>query len=195
MKSIIEQALNQSYSYSEYREYHKSLVAEGRTSGANQSESLIHYTKLNNARMKRWDKMYRSEMDFSIYDPKESEVWLVISETWCGDAAQLLPVINRISEQLKNVELRLVLRDEHPELMENFLTNGSRSIPKLIRLRRKDFEVLSTWGARPKAAQPIVNEYKSNEEITPAMFSETLAKWYVTDNGKSVEEDFALMLK
>ncbi len=195
MKAIIEQALNESRTYNEYRELHKGLVAEGKTSGPNQTDALIHYTKLNDARMRRWEKRYQPDMDFSVYNPKESEVWLLISETWCGDAAQILPVINKIAEQLTNVELRLVLRDEHPGLMDNFLTNGARSIPKLIRLRRKDFEVLSTWGARPKAAQPIVDEYKASEAITPAMFQETLAKWYVEDNGKSVEEDFALMLK
>lgn len=195
MYTIIESALNQSFNYAEYREYHKSLVKDRKTSGPNQSEAFIGFTKLNDARMRRWDKRYVPQNDLAYLNPTESEVWLVIVETWCGDAAQIVPVINKLAEQLENVELRLVLRDEQPALMDEFLTNGARSVPKLIRLKRKNLEVLATWGARPKAAQPIVDAYKKNDEITPEMFKETLAKWYVKDNGSSVEEDLALMLK
>lgn len=195
MYTIIENALNQSLTYAQYREYHKALVKDGKTSGPNQSEALIGFTKLNDARMRRWDKRYVPQNDFTHLNPTESEVWLVISETWCGDAAQIVPVINKLADQLENVEMRLVLRDEQPELMDNFLTNGARSIPKLIRLKRKNLEVLGTWGARPKAAQPIVDDYKANDNITPDMFKETLAKWYVKDNGSSVEKDLTLMLK
>ena len=195
MYTIIESALNQSFNYAEYREYHKSLVKDRKTSGSNQSEAFIGFTKLNDARMRRWDKRYVPQNDLAYLNPTESEVWLVIVETWCGDAAQIVPVINKLAEQLENVELRLVLRDEQPALMDEFLTNGARSVPKLIRLKRKNLEVLATWGARPKAAQPIVDAYKKNDEITPEMFKETLAKWYVKDNGSSVEEDLALMLK
>ena len=194
MKQIIESALTQSQSYLEYRNFMAELVREGRTSGPNQSEALVNFTKLNHSRMKRWDKTYRSNTNFGDLNPSESEVWLLIVESWCGDAAQITPVINIIAEQMPNVELRLVLRDEHPELMDMFLTNGSRSIPKLIRLKRRNLDVLSTWGARPAATQPILNEYKSNPEITAEMFKETLARWYVQDGGKSVEEDLKLMM-
>ncbi len=168
----------------------KSFLKQIKFPWPNQSESLIAFTKLNHARTKRWEKRYQPVINFSEYNPAESEIWLVITETWCGDAAQLIPVINTVSDQMANVEVRFVLRDEYPELMDLFLTNGSRSIPKLIRLRRKDLSVLSTWGARPANAQKLVDEYKTQPD-----FKEILAKWYIKDNGESVEKEFAQMLR
>jgi hypothetical protein len=95
---------------------------------------------------------------------------------------------------MPDVELRLVLRDKNPDLMDAFLTNGARSIPKLIRIEHSTMEVLDIWGARPDAAKYLLDEYKSNPEITHDMFAENMARWYVENNGQALEEEFAEML-
>ncbi len=194
MKNILTSALKNSFTYSEYRQLFETLVKEQRTTGDSQTEEKIAFTKLNHSRMKRWDKTYKPAFTFGNVNPAEAEIWLVIVEAWCGDAAQNVPVLNKIAEQMQNVELRLVLRDDNPELMDRFLTNGSKSIPKLIRLQKSNLEVLGTWGARPAAAAHLLAEYKANPEITHDMFNENMARWYVADNGKSVEEDMLQLL-
>ena len=195
MKELITNALRNSYSYMGYRNLHQKLVDQKRTSGPNQSESLISFTKLNHSRSKRWEKRYEPSIDFTLLNPDAPELWLIIAEPWCGDAAQNIPVINKIAEQLQDVELRIVLRDENPELMDAFLTNGARSIPKLIRLERDTLQVIDVWGARPAAAKYLLDEYKSNPEITHDMFAESMARWYVENNGQALEEEFAQMMQ
>jgi len=194
MKNIIENAIRKSFSYQAYRDLHKKLVAEKRTTGDDQSDAHIAFTKLNHSRSNRWEKKYTPSIDFSALNPEEKEIWLVIAEPWCGDAAQNVPAINKIAEQMPNVSLRLVLRDENPALMDQFLTNGGRSIPKLIRLNQNTLEVMDTWGARPKAAAFLLEDYKSNPEISKEMFNENMARWYVENNGAAIEADLAEML-
>lgn len=195
MKDILENAVRNSFSYEGYRSLHEKLVNEKRTSGPNQTEALIGFTKLNHSRSKRWEKRYEPAINFTELNPSAPEIWLVIAEPWCGDAAQNIPVINKIAQQMPSVELRMVLRDKNPAIMDAFLTNGARSIPKLIRLERNTLEVLGEWGARPAAAKYLLDEYKSNPEITHDMFSENMARWYVENNGRALEEEFAEMLR
>ena len=73
-------------------------------------------------------------------------IWLVISEGWCGDAAQNMPVVEKIVDEMPNVEIRYVLRDENLELMDQYLTNGGRSIPKALFVDTETFEVLGRLG-------------------------------------------------
>ena len=70
---------------------------------------------------------------------KSKLIWLVLSEGWCGDAAQLLPVINKKAELSENIKLKVLLRDENEELMNQFLTNGGKAIPKLIIIEEETF--------------------------------------------------------
>ena len=195
MKEIIENALRNSFSYQGYRNLHEKLVHEKRTTGPNQTENLIGFTKLNHSRSNRWEKRYEPIIDFSAFNPDTPEIWLIIAEPWCGDAAQNIPVINKIAERMPHVEVRIVLRDKNLSLMDIFLSNGSRSIPKLIRLERSTLDVLDTWGARPAAAKFLFDEYKSNPEITHDMFAENMARWYVENNGRAIEDEFAEMLE
>ncbi|MEI9975036.1 MAG: thioredoxin family protein [Ignavibacteriota bacterium] len=55
---------------------------------------------------------------------------LVIAEEWCGDVYRELPTAVRIAEAAE-LDLRIFLRDENPDIMDEFLSNGgkSRAIP------------------------------------------------------------------
>ncbi|MCO7184575.1 thioredoxin family protein [Tenacibaculum sp. XPcli2-G] len=196
MKKIIQNSLEKAFSYSEYRDLVSDLIAQGKSTGPNQSDDLLNYSKLNDKRMKRLDKTVKltEETLAKIKDVKESQTWLVLTEGWCGDAAQNLPVINKIAEENPNINLKLVLRDENLELMDEFLTNGGRSIPKLIALNKEN-EVINTWGPRPTEATKMVVDYKEKHGSLDADFKTDLQVWYNKNKGENTQEDLISMLQ
>ena len=180
--------------YEEYSAMNKAMAKEGTTTGP-QKPAYVEYTKLSAARMRRWEKTYKpsqSTLDNIASRTSEKEQWLVFSETWCGDAAHNLPFIAKWAEYA-GVDLRIILRDENTELMDEFLTNGGRSIPKLVRLN-ENFEVLGTWGPRPT---PLMEEYakwKAKPEFDYKEWTLFAQDWYNKDKGASLEADFAELL-
>ena len=196
MKKIIENSLEKAISYSEYRILVKELLDEGKSTGPNQSDDLLNYSLLNDKRMKRLDKTIKisEETIAKLKDVKEPQTWLVLTEGWCGDAAQNLPVINKLAEENANIQLRVVLRDENLELMDGFLTNGGRSIPKLIALNKNN-EVIDTWGPRPTIATKMVADYKAKHGSIDADFKKDLQVWYNKNKGEDVQENLVSFLK
>ncbi len=196
MKNSIQKSLKNTYSYQEYKDLVKNLLAKGKSTGPNQSEDLTNYSMLNDRRMKRLDKTIKisDEAAQEIQKLNEPQTWLVITEGWCGDAAQNLPVIHKMAELNENINLKLVLRDENLELMDLFLTNGGRSIPKLIVLD-SDNNVLNTWGPRPTVATKMVADYKAEHGGLDAQFKQDLQVWYNKDKGKSTQEDFIKIIQ
>jgi L-rhamnose mutarotase len=191
MKEIIEQSLEKTMSYEEYKTLVKNLLAEEKSTGSEQSEALTNYSMLNDKRMKRLDKTVKISEDVktSFENATSKQKWLVLTEGWCGDAAQNLPVINKLAELNENIELQLLLRDDNLELMDLFLTNGGRSIPKLIALGENN-EVIDSWGPRPTTATKMVADYKAEHgKLTPE-FKTDLQVWYNKDKGVDVQKDF-----
>ena len=190
MKEIIKNSLQKAISYPEYRTLVKDLLDQGKSTGPSQSDDLLNYSLLNDKRMKRLDKTIKltEETIAKVKDVKEPQTWLVLTEGWCGDAAQNLPVIHKIAEENPNIDLKLVLRDENVELMDEFLTNGGRSIPKLIALDKEN-EVISTWGPRPTTATKMVADYKNEHGSLDAEFKKDLQVWYNKDKGNDVQKD------
>ena len=122
MKITIENSIHNSYSYEAYRTLIQELLVERKSTGPNQSEDLTNYSLLNETRMKRLDKTFKinEEIANEIQKIDEKQTWLVITESWCGDAAQNLPIIHKLAELNDKIELKLVLRDENLELMDLF---------------------------------------------------------------------------
>ncbi len=116
-------------------------------------------------------------------------IWLVITEGWCGDAAQNIPVIEKIAAQSAFVETRYVLRDENLALMDAYLTNNARSIPKLIALDAETFEELGTWGPRPQASMDLFNEMRERGLEKP-LIMENLQRWYIADKNQAIQAEF-----
>lgn len=195
MRNIIEESLKKSFSYPEYRTLVSDLLAEGKSSGPNQSEEITNFSMLNDRRMKRLDKTIKiaDETTSSIQKIKEKQTWLVLTEGWCGDAAQNLPIIHKMAILNENIELNLVLRDENLELMDLFLTNNGRSIPKLIILDSEN-NLLNTWGPRPKAATKMVADYKAKHGVIDAQLKQDLQVWYNKDKGKSMQKDLLKLI-
>lgn len=194
---LFETTLSTSMSYDEYVLLTKKLAAENKSTGNDpENEDLANYTKLNDRRLKRWNKTLKLDHEITEIVSKQSKnlIWLVLSESWCGDAAHNIPVLNKIAELSENIDLRLALRDQNPELMDAFLTNGGAAIPKLIAYNKDTKEVIYNWGPRPTEAARLVTEYKAEHgKLTPE-FKEDLQRWYNKDKGASVMEDFKKLL-
>ncbi len=186
-KDLLVASLTKAMSYSEYRKSVDILFTEGKTTGQDHSESMLTYTELNIARKNKWDKHFKlSDDDLKqLTELTQNEIWLVITEAWCGDAAHALPVMAKIAEASASIELKIVLRDENSELMNQFLTNGGRSIPKLIRLNAEDHSVLSTWGPRPQLLQDIFLEGKENGEDMKEL-KRQMQIWFARNRGKAI---------
>ncbi|MGH1384187.1 thioredoxin family protein [Kordia sp.] len=191
IKDIIEESLTKATSYQEYRALVKNLVAEGKSTGELQTEALSNYSMLNDKRMKRLDKTTKltEEAVADIKSYNGDVTWLVLTESWCGDAAQTMPVINKVAELNDNITFKVVLRDENEALMNEFLTNGGKSIPKLIAIDNTSGNVLGDWGPRPTKATQLVNDYKAEHgKLTPE-FKQDLQVWYNKDKGQNTVAD------
>jgi len=197
LNQIISDSLKKGMSYVAYRDLVSKLAITHGTTGNEKTAALIGYTMLNDRRMKRWDKTVKlSDETKDIIGSHDKRVtWLVITESWCGDAAHIMPAINKVAELSSNINLKVVLRDENDKLMNAFLTNGGKSIPKLIAINDKTNEVIATFGPRPKVATEMVNMYKAKHgKLTPE-FKEDLQRWYNKDKGQSTINDLLSLLK
>ena len=196
IKETISKSLENSMTYSAYRTLVNELTANNSTTGHEKTEALANYTMLNDRRMNRWDKTIKvsdaSKIKLENFNKKVT--WLVITESWCGDAAHIMPVINKVAELNNTIDYRVVLRDENDALMNQFLTNGGKSIPKLIMIDNETNEVINTFGPRPATATKLVNDYKALNGVLTPEFKEDLQRWYNKDKGQSTIEDLLELL-
>lgn len=194
--TIIKESMSRAMDYQQYRELVSDLASKGLSTGPNQTEALTNYTTLNDKRMRRWDKTLKMDEATveAISKVKTKTTWLVLTESWCGDASPSLPVMNKISELNPNITVKIVLRDENLELMDRFLTNGGMSIPKLIAIDEESDAVVGDWGPRSNAATKLVEDYKAEHGTLTAEFKQDLQVWYNKDKGQSVFADLTQLL-
>ena len=181
-----------------YKEYKQKFIEEVNSTGVEKlvesEKELFEYKKLNLVRSGRIDKSYyvSAELAAEIQNIKEKQLWMILTETWCGDSAQNLPYISKMTEKNTNIDLRIILRDSNPEIMDLYLTNGARSIPKLVAFDAEGNE-LFTWGPRPKAAHELIKQWKSEGIVKPELY-EKLHLWYGRNRGKDIEAEFTELL-
>lgn len=194
MMTAIETA-SKVYDYKGYRDLIHALRKEGMATGGSTDENFLNYTDLNNSRMDKWDKRYElsDELKLALDNLEEAEDWVVLTEGWCGDAAHALPILAKVADYSDKINLKLLLRDENLDLMDQYLTNGGRSIPKLVRYQLSTGNVMGTWGPRPKVAQDIMIEGKAAGRAK-ADITIDLQKWYARDRGKTMSEELVDLL-
>jgi len=192
LKDVLNKALEKAESYPAFIETVKRLHAAGKHTGPEQKPAYLNYSELNIARMEKWNKRFSiSEDSRTLMESLERpEIWLVINEGWCGDAAHSLPVMHKMAEASPAINFKVVIRDENPELMDNFLTNGARSIPKLIRLDSETLEVLGTWGSAPKEVKELKKDMKAAGQ-EPQEINKAVQLWYARNRGKAIEQELA----
>lgn len=196
MNTIVGKALFNSHSYEEYRKKISDLLLKGLSTGMVQSEELTNYSNLNETRMNRLDKTIKiSEENIQkLKGLKRDYIWLVISEGWCGDAAQILPIINKMDLEADRVELKIVFRDENDDFMNLFLTNKSKSIPILVIIDKETGSVVNSWGPRPMGATQLIVDYKKEFGVVDEKAKADLQMWYLHDKGLSVQNEIIGLL-
>lgn len=197
MKAIIRKALDNSFTYSEYRTEISNLIKIQKSTGHEQSDELLNYSKLNESRMNRLEKtiVLTENSIVKLNNLTKKYIWLVLSEGWCGDAAQILPIIYKMSEVAENVTLKIALRDDNDPLMQQFLTNGGKAVPKVIVLDAENYEVIADWGPRPIGAKQLILDYKTEHGIVDETAKIELQKWYLHDKGISIQNEIMDLMK
>lgn len=194
--SLIKNSLSKTISYSAYRNFVKKLISEGKSTGIEQSDERLNFSMLNDTRMDRLDKTLKisEKTQNSLNHLNKRFTFLVIAEGWCGDAAQILPIINKIAEASDKIDFKIVLRDENEDLMNQFLTNGSKSIPKVIIIDQEN-NVVDSWGPRPSVASKMVVDYKAKNGSLDEDFKKELQIWYNKDKGNNTQNELLNLLK
>ncbi len=188
-----KELLNVSLSYADYRSGINEVLSA--PPAGDQEEKMRPYIINNVEMMNGFDSSYRvsDELRQALLDASPS-IWLVLTEGWCGDAAYCVPLFAAIEREVPGkVELRLLYRDQHPALMDAHLTDGARSIPKLICLDMESRELI-TWGPRPAPLHRQVIQWKSEGMQLRQLISK-VHDWYVIDDTRSTQEELAAMIQ
>ncbi len=187
----LEQYVMKGMSYEVYLSLIKDLLSEGKTTGPNQDISFVEYTQLNLQRMERLNKtiVIGEDLQHLVKAIQTPQTWLCITEAWCGDAAQNLPLFAVMANLNPLIKVRFVLRDENVALVDQYLTNGGRAIPIVIAI--EEGKEKWKWGPRPKSAQELVNEFKKHPHGTYEQMKTNLHTWYAKN--KTAEQQAELL--
>ena len=200
MTSISKNTLKISLTYLEYLVEVAEMWQHGETSttGYNNSPAVLDYTADNLSRMYRLNDTIKLLPEMAVFLSKMTKpvTFLTITEGWCGDASQVVPVFEKMALAQPLITHRIMYRDEHPEIMDAFITEGGRSIPKLIALDEEG-NVLTSWGPRPQALQDIVQKIKvdmtamTKEERKANIESvkKTVHGWYSADKTVATQRE------
>jgi hypothetical protein len=191
-ESLIDNAFN----YETYQQLIDELLKNHKTTGPNQDAALVNYTRLNMHRMRRLDKTITlgGELKNALSELKGIYTFLVLTEAWCGDAAQIVPVLNQIAKAAGGkINLRFLLRDENLELMDHHLFNNTRSIPRLIVLNEQ-LEEVKSWGPRPHSLQLLIDEWRTDPLLTHDMWAEKAHAWYAADRTQSTQLEITKLI-
>lgn len=175
--------------FQEYLDYFEQILASPHDYEPYADEEYFNYTKLNWSRMNRWLKRFEpsDEIKSLISSITEHQHWIVITEPWCGDAAHSVAQLYQIVKNNPNIDFEIQLRDAEPHLIEDYLTDGGKSIPKVV-IRNDVGHDKVIWGPRPQQLQDIFVEMKiegkSFEEV-----KETMQKWYNEDKGAELQRE------
>ena len=150
-----------------------------------QAESFDSFVESSTAHKALWEGIYRiaklPEWATSVSVPAARHL-LVIAEDWCGDASNTVPIVAKWAAAVPGVDLRIIRRDRYPEVMDQYLTNGSRSIPIVIVLD-EDLRELGHWGPRPTVLQSWVMANRGT--IPKTELYPQVRKWYARDRGET----------
>ncbi|APD05784.1 hypothetical protein UJ101_00232 [Flavobacteriaceae bacterium UJ101] len=194
MKNI-EYYIKKSLDFDTFIQLTNKLLEQNQTTNQLNDESLLDHTKLNITRINRLLKTISipSEIIAKIEPYQNSYTFLVLTEGWCGDASQVLPVLRNLELASPFISLKIILRDENLELMDQFQTNGTRSIPKVIII--KDNQIIGDWGPRPKELMDLTATFKKDDQYTKTEFMKDVQKWFNKDKGETILKEIIALLK
>lgn len=182
-------------SYKEYVALVEKLLKDNLSTGHVQSEAYLEYSKLNVQRMNRIEKttVLTESTKAALKTIREPLTWLVLTEGWCGDAAQNLPVLYLMSLENKAINLQIILRDDHAEIMDQYLTQGARAIPKLIALDSQSLRERFVWGPRPAELQTTILQLK-DQGVAKEERSLAAQNWYNKNKTLSLQQEITSLV-
>lgn len=182
--------------YEEFRGLIDELLKINRVTGNDQSSDLVAYTEMNNQRMNRLEKHYSvsAEIVEHLKIVKGKYTFLTITEGWCGDSSQIVPVVEKMAIVSPNIRSLYILRDENLPLMDMFLTNGARSIPITVCIEDASGKVVWHYGPRPIAAMEIVKDAKA-KGIDHHQMSEQVHLWYARNRQQDLEAELKPLIE
>jgi hypothetical protein len=183
--------------FSEYKAYFETIVQKPTEEqvAPYDNPAYIDYTRLNWSRMNRWFKTGKLSTELSnlIADIRTPQHWLIITEPWCGDAAHNIPFLEMAAALNPLVTVSYELRDSKPHSINSYLTNGSKSIPKLV-VRDEAGNDLANWGPRPAGCQAIYSRLIAQQADFEAIKVE-IQNWYNADKGVQLQQELAALLR
>jgi len=194
---ISPERLAAAYSYAAYRQLIDQLLAEDRTTGPQQSAELTAYTALNVQRMSRLDKTTKllPELASAAASLHGHYIGLIITEGWCGDAAQIVPVIEAVAQaSAGHLRTAYILRDDNLDITDNYLTGSSRAIPKLVVLRADTLTEVTHWGPRPAEAQALLTKLKA-EGMAHDDYVREIHAWYAHDRTQATQHELLALVQ
>lgn len=196
MPELNTSIINSVLTYNEFvNEFNRQISVSDINTLNDYDKSFYDYRKLNFQRSSRLEKTFipTDETKQLFSEINQQQKWIVITESWCGDSAQNLPVIAKLAQLSGLIDLKIVLRDSNLEFMDLHLTNGGRAIPKLIVFDENDNKIFQ-WGPRPVEAQNLFTRFK-NDGIAKPDINKELHLWYGRNRGKEVEREIYELLK
>lgn len=192
------ESLPNAINYNVYREIIDKLLLEGKTSGEDHSPFMVSYTRKNVERMNLLDDniIITDSLVNKLKGLKANYIFLVLTEAWCGDAAQIVPVLNEIAKRSDGkIDLQLIWRDKNPEIMERHLTNGGKSIPKLIIINKENLQEISNWGPRPDVLQALATKWKNEPDYSLKIWADKLHAWYTENKTIEIQKEIEDLLE
>lgn len=176
--------------WNEYTALFDQILSKEKTEAPYDNEAYYNYVQLNQARSNRW--MKKNPIETSVLEVLASinapQQWILITEPWCGDAAHSAPIIKLMADASPNIDLTIELRDSG-DLIDSYLTNGGKSIPKLI-ARDTEGNDLFVWGPRPKSAQELFRTMKERA-VSYDESNQALQQWYNKNKSAEIQEEIA----
>lgn len=188
-RQLVEEGLT----YRQYRSELDELLS--RSTESEEERRMRPYVSNNVRLMEGFDSAYRlGDALREAMAAAPPSIWLVLTEGWCGDAAYCAPLFALAESCLPDkVTLRFLFRDRHPRLMDAHLTDGGRSIPKLICLDRSLNE-LWTWGPRPSVLYTMVKSWR-NEGMTLKELIPLVHDWYISDGTLTMQQELSTLFR
>lgn len=188
--------INEFKSYNKYGQELSQLVnSTDPDSLDEQKKHKFEILKLNLQRVSRLDKTFEpcdetKELFSQIVNPQQ---WVVLTENWCGDSAQIVPIIAKLAQLNSKIDLKILLRDSNLDYMDLYLTNGSKAIPKLV-VYDNNSDELFQWGPRPNEANELFTKLK-NEGMEKPDINKEVHLWYGRNRGKEIEREIMELIK
>lgn len=183
------------FEYDDFIEYSESKINNSDENRLSDLEKkYLDYSKINLQRTKRIGKSYKPKQELIdlVSKTTKPQFWIIITEDWCGDSAQNLPYLMKYLKQNENIDVKVILRDENLEAVDNYFnSSNTRSIPRIIGFDNAGNE-LFVWGPRPKFAQDLVSQLKS-EGYSREEFNKELHLWYGRNRGKELEKELTIL--